>query len=240
MRWFGVLAVCGLFGFTSIGQGTLISEAQADTPCAVNEKAAKDGEAKALSFDMTDEKISRGLQVSLSMGLTPVEFPWEDVEKAKDPCVRGTFKLGNRTFSIYGDDKQTPPRWASSPDFAPFIAYMAYTPTPRAAYEVWAKKNGTFKPNEMVTFEGQGAFMVVLAIADKEKKRLITAFFDKIPSDKDLARYMCGTLSSEYRFQAVFEMTEPRGYSWGEKIDGLTVREDADAAVKVACANAGT
>ncbi len=155
--------------------------AAAATPC----KGAGSVSAKPVFYYTADEAVLDGLAVTLQLGLEPATFPSQDIAKHPDACVHASFNAGDRTWTLHGDDEDTPPRWAQASD-ASTIVYLAAMPPADQAH-VWAEAQRDHRTGEKtVTFKGM---MFALVAADGDKRRIF-GFYDALPDDARLSQAM--------------------------------------------------
>jgi hypothetical protein len=149
-----------------------------------------------MSFNPKDETVMRGLSAGLQLALEPASFPAEDIAKAHDACRRGEFTVGRDHWEIFGDDKDTPPRWAVGPD-RKRIVYLAAMPDPLEA-AAWAKKYEA-DPKTEAKFSG---FLYAVVVSDGDG-RLVYHVSRVVPDDYHLALLMKAALSGEAAPMAV-------------------------------------
>jgi hypothetical protein len=97
--------------------------ALAATPC----KGAGSATAKPVLYHTADDAVRDGLSTTLQLGLEPATFPSQDIAKLPDACIHASFSAGGRAWTLYGDDDDTPPRWARASD-ARTTVYLAAMP----------------------------------------------------------------------------------------------------------------
>lgn len=134
-------------------------------------------ERPVLSLDDRDEDYLRGLRLGLMFGLTPATFPQEQIEAATDACTRGEFEANAQIYHLFGDDFDTPQRWAVGSNDR--IAYLALMPPPADTLE-WARR-GARGP---ISFTGESLYALAIVNGDT---RDIFAIFDGMPGDAQLA-----------------------------------------------------
>jgi hypothetical protein len=149
-------------------------------------------------FDTSDQTVVKGLAVSLQLGLSPASSPSEDVEKNRDACRRGEFSVGKDHWEIFGDDKDSPPRWAIGPD-RKRIVYLAIVPDPIEA-AAWSDKSRV-DPKLPADFKKA---LYVVAVAEGDR-RLIHHFSRVIPDDYHLAGYFKAALAPDAKPLAVYD-----------------------------------
>jgi hypothetical protein len=156
------------------------SSAIAATPC----KGAGSVSAKPVLYYTADAAVLDGLEVALQLGLEPATFPSRDIAKQPGACVHASFNAGGRIWTLYGDDEDTPPRWAQSD--ARTIVYLAAMPPADQAH-AWAEARRDHRTGEKtVTFNGM---MFALVAADGDKRRIF-GFYEALPDDARLSRAM--------------------------------------------------
>ena len=159
-------------------------------------------DAKELAINSGDTQTLEGLSVSFQLGLEPNKFPKEAIARILKPCSRGTINVGTSIFSVFGENEDSPPRWATSATTPDVIVYFALTPRPDAAL-AWAKKYETDKGTPIEFESNQSMFVVALAKGDM---RFIVAYFDEIPDDKRVKDAMLGALSGKLKLSAGYDV----------------------------------
>lgn len=162
-------------------------------------------DAHELTFDLKNDETLRGLRFSFGFGLLPAEFPAKEIAEIKEPCSRGAFTIkSGGNLELFGEDDDSPPRWAKAPSPESPILYIALMPRPGPA-AAWADSpnakagdNVRFKPEEMM-------FVVVFSSAESDR-RLIFHFFDRIPDDERLKSLMTKIVARETRWQVGFDV----------------------------------
>jgi hypothetical protein len=144
-------------------------------------------DAKELTFDFADRDVRRNLALAFVFALEPPEFPASDVATAAAPCSRGTIALPSGTLELFGEDTDSPPRWATASGAPRTIIFVALMPRPEAARK-WVN-GGSQSQNGSVNFRPEDS-MYVVALASDDEKRLIFHFFDGIPDDARLKAMM--------------------------------------------------
>jgi hypothetical protein len=151
-----------------------------------------------LSFSKDDATILKGLTVAIQLGLQPKSFPADDIEKNKAACRRGTFTARGETFQIFGDDKDSPPRWAIGAD-PKRIAYEVLLPDPAQAADWYDKYQRD--PKTPADFSKR---LYALVITDGDR-RLIYQFSRVLPDNYHLAQNMRATLDGKWSPVAVLD-----------------------------------
>jgi hypothetical protein len=174
----------------AIATVSIPTRAQA-TPCI-----AVSGERPVLSMDDRDEDYLRGLRLGLMFGLTPTTFPQEQIAAAADACTRGEFEATAEIYHVFGDDFDTPQRWAvgSSSDR---IAYLALMPPPADTLE-WARR-GARGP---ISFTGESLYALAIVNGDT---RDVFAIFDGMPGDAQLATAFKDAIEGRLPRIAIFD-----------------------------------
>jgi len=159
--------------------------AAATTPCRGSGSAS----AKPILYYTADGAVLDGLAVTMQLGLEPSTFPSQDIAKHLDSCVHASFNVGGRSWTLHGDDDETPPRWARSSDLGT-IVYLAAMPPADPAH-AWAEAQRKHASGEKtVTFKGM---MFALVAADGDKRRIF-GFYDALPDDARLIGAMQSAL----------------------------------------------
>lgn len=151
-----------------------------------------------LSFNKDDPAILKGLTVAIQLGLEPKSFPADDIEKNNAACRRGTVTAGGETFQVFGDDTDSPPRWAIGPD-PKRIAYEVLIPDPEQAAD-WIDKHQR-DPNTPANFS---KMLYALAITDGDR-RLIFEFSRVLPDNYHLALNTRAALEGKWSPVAVLD-----------------------------------
>jgi hypothetical protein len=151
--------------------------ALAATPC----KGVGSPAAKPVFYYTTDDAVLDGLSTTLQLGLEPASFPSQDIAKHPDACVHASFNAGGHAWTLYGDDGDTPPRWARTPD-AKTTVYLAAMPPADQAH-AWAEAQRDHQSGDKTaTFKGM-MFAIVSANGDE---RSVFGFYDALPDDARL------------------------------------------------------
>lgn len=151
--------------------------------------------ANALSFDGVGEDVTSGLEVSLVLGLEPESFPRADIAKARKACRRGDFDLNGERFEIFGDDKDTPPRWAIGSKGR--IAYLALIPDPIQAHQWMLAREKD--PNAQPSFT---TMLYALTVVQGDK-RVVYAIYRRPPDDYRLSHAFQAALGGRWKPVAV-------------------------------------
>jgi hypothetical protein len=171
------------------------ASASASPPCRDTGVA----EVAQLAVDAEDDELAAGLGVSFLLALTPQSFPVENITSNAAPCSRGIFSVSGAQFEMFGDDRDSPPRWSVGQDPAR-IAFLALMPDPADAL-AWARARRT-NPSAPAMFTGQKYY--VLAVTDGSR-RLLFALFNAIPTDTCLQAEMRSVLSGARAPLAIFD-----------------------------------
>jgi hypothetical protein len=167
-------------------------------PCTT--QGSKD--AKELTLNFKDEKTMKGLFVSFQLGLTPPEFPAEDIKKIQAPCSRGSIP-DYPQVELFGDNENTPPRWAKTPASDSPVFYLALMPRPEPA-RVWYE---TTKPQGSVNVGFKdGEWMRALVVTNGDDNRIVFAFFDEVPDDERLKALIQTIASRKARWQVGYNV----------------------------------
>lgn len=170
-------------------------------PC----KTQGDANAKELSFDIKSEETLRGLRFAFRFGLLPPEFPAKDVAEITAPCSRGPIPLKTGALELFGEDEDSPPRWAKAASPESPIIYVSVMPRPAAAAK-WAD-NQTAASGESVQFnEDDMMFVVALTGPSPSDNRLVFHFFDRVPDDERLKSLIAKIAAREARWQVGFDV----------------------------------
>jgi hypothetical protein len=153
----------------------------ASPPC----KDAGSTAAKPVLYYTADPAVLDGLEVALKLGLEPATFPSQDIAKQKDACIRRSFDAAGGTWTLYGDDHDTSPRWAVASN-TNTIVYLAYLPPADQAH-LWAEADRHHSTNEK--FVKFSSMMLALVAADGDKRRVF-GFYDSLPDDARLTEAM--------------------------------------------------
>jgi hypothetical protein len=167
-------------------------------PCKT--QGSKD--AKELTFDFKDVNTIKGLAISFQLGLLPPEFPAADIAKITKPCSR-RMMVPHLGFELFGDNDDTPPRWAKADPKDESILFVALMPRPEPA-RLWYEAT---KPSGAVGVSFKdGEWMYAVAIA-AGSKRIIFAFYDELPDDDRLKALMQTMASTKARWLVSFDVT---------------------------------
>jgi len=159
-------------------------------------------DAKELVLNLKNDKITDGLYVSFQLGLMPAEFPESDIRANAAPCARGTIPLGHATFELRGENEDSPPRWASTPN-GKIIVFLALMPKPEPAL-AWQQKT---RPSGSVNVSfGDGEWMHALVLTGGDEKRLVFAFFDQLPDDERLKSMMQQIFAGKARWLVGYDV----------------------------------
>lgn len=159
--------------------------------------------AKLLQFAMADEDVQEGMFMSIQLGVLPPTFPADDIAKIKTPTARFDFMLGGKSYTVFGKDDDSPPRWATSTKDKSAIAYLCLMPRPAPALD-WYRKYQKDK-DTTANFTGPDDMMFSLIIA-RGNKRDIYAFYDRIPDDTPLTAAMTDALSGKTPVKVNFDV----------------------------------
>jgi hypothetical protein len=187
--------VLAIAAATALGMGGGIAGQAVAAPTCHDTGSA---DTRYLAFEADDNAVREGLKVSFRLGLEPAQFPADDIAKNRDACRRGQVAVNGTPVQIYGDDKDTPPRWATAPDGR--IAYFALTPDPFEALE-WSKaphKDG----DATVSFKS----MIYLLVVTDGDRRLIYSATRKLPDDYHLASQLRAALEKRWTPFAVMDL----------------------------------
>ena len=160
---------------------------------AMAEACARPGStnAKIIALPRSDESSRTAMAASIHLGLSPFDYPLNRIAKISDPCKRLSFKSGDSTYTLYGDDRKSPPRYAMRSHDTSRIAYLALLPLPKPALAALRRgpQKGVyqFTPPDMI---------FVLAVTDGYQRPFFR-FYDAIPDDQTLAMDMCAALSGD-------------------------------------------
>ena len=136
-------------------------------------------------------EVADGLKVALQLGVEPPTPIVESIRKNPDPCQRGFFKAGETRFNIFGDDGDSPVRWAVEAG-GQRLVYLATIPDPIEAL-AWSKRRQA-DANAPALFT-HSLYALVVADADR---RLIYRYSRVIPDDYHLALYMRAALEGRW------------------------------------------
>ena len=149
---------------------------------------AGDANVTEMTFNAQDSIVVMGLNVGLQLALEPPSFPSEDIGKAKDACLRGEFVVGSERWQIFGDDKDTPLRWAVN-DRTGRIVFLAIVPDPAEAADWFQKYQKDHK-----TPASFSKRLLAIVVADGDT-RTVYQFSRVIPDDYHLSRRMQAAIS---------------------------------------------
>lgn len=173
----------------------------AATPCAHPGSSA----AVPVFYYTADDAVLDGLQVTLDLGLEPPTFPSEDIAKHPDACVRAPFTAAAQTWTLFGDEDDTPPRWAISPTDPKRIVFIAAMPPAEQAH-LWAESQRKHPTHEAVAkFKG---FMYALVAADGPNRQ-VYGFYSALPDDARLSEAMTAVI--ERRWPAIVSFDVDKG-----------------------------
>ncbi|HEY3811804.1 MAG TPA: hypothetical protein VGL66_01145 [Caulobacteraceae bacterium] len=147
-----------------------------------------DANVTEMSFNAKDPTVTKGLNIALQLALEPGTFPAEDIAKNKDACLRGEFVVGSERWQIWGDDKDTPSRWAVN-DRTQRVVFLAIVPDPAQAaawFDKYQKDNNT-----PAQFSDR---LLAIVVADGDR-RTVYQFSRVIPDDYHLSRRMKAALT---------------------------------------------
>lgn len=149
----------------------------------------------------TGEVLRIGLPMSFSMGLSGIDLNGR-VAAQRSACSHGSFAANGASWELFGDGATAPQRWASSPENAGTIAFLAATPTAQMAYTMATQKAAPSTDGSF-TLDGN-AMMHVLAISSGSQYRIYRTYSD-IPADDAMKKDMCLALTGQLPVQAVYE-----------------------------------
>lgn len=161
-------------------------------------------EAKELTFDVKNDETLRGMHYAFRFGLMPAEFPRSDIAAIATPCSRGTFPVGSGTLELFGEDEDVPPRWSKAPAADSPIIYVSSMPRPDPA-RAWADSQGRAGSDGSVNFK-EGDMMFAVVLTGSNERRLIFAFFDKLPDDERLKALMQSISARKARWLVGFDV----------------------------------
>jgi hypothetical protein len=191
-----------------------VGTAMADAPPC---KSAGSAAAKPMFYYTADDDVLDGLEVTLDLGLEPGTFPAQDIAKIKDACVHASFTASGKPWTLYGEDDETPPRWARTPGDATTFYLAAMPPADQA--HLWAEAQRRHATGEKtVTFKGM---MFALVATDGDNRRIF-GFYDSLPDDARLTAAMQAAI--EGRTPAIIGFNlKTRKMDNGRMIDPLTL-----------------
>jgi hypothetical protein len=151
------------------------------SPC----KGAGSTTAKPIFYYTADDATLDGLDLTLVMGLDPTRFPPPDIARLTGACVRTTFVSNSRTWTLYGDDDDTFPRWVTAPGVKT-VVYLASMPPPDQVH-AWAEAQRRHPTHE--TSAAFRSYIWALVAADGDQRRVF-GFYDQLPDDARLTQAM--------------------------------------------------
>jgi hypothetical protein len=171
----------------------LAPPAQANAACPADANVGS-----PIRYNVLESDVFLGLTLSFLFGLTPATFPKAEIEERPNACSRGSFESGGDTYNVFGEEGDTPPRWAVS-EGSRKIAFLAWAPLPSAALSAY--RGGAIQL-------GQNSFddaIVVLAVTDGSKRN-IYEIYDDVPGDAQLLAAMKGALDGTLPLLAVYHV----------------------------------
>jgi hypothetical protein len=154
----------------------------AQTAIAAPCKTQGSATATELLLNLRDGNAVFGTRISFYLSLLDKETPADDIAKIAAPCSRGKPAGLAKPVELFGENTDTPPRWASvSGERLPYF-FVADMPRPGPArlwFDTPEEKRGRpiFK---------KGEWMSALIVIGKNERRLALAFFDDTPTDDRL------------------------------------------------------
>jgi hypothetical protein len=127
--------------------------------------------------------------------LSPETFPADDIASKSDACRRGEFTANGRTFQLFGNETDTPPRWAIGPDRRR-IVYLAMAPDPAEALQAARTRATQISLTKPPTY--------VLAVTDGHRRRIYQVS-NAIPADDRLMTSMRDALEGRLPLMATFD-----------------------------------
>lgn len=155
-------------------------------------------ETESFAVDGKDKDFFTGLAISFILGLTPSTFPFEAIDNLDNTCSRGEFKAGDETFHVYGNQMNSPPRWAVGPD-GKRVVYLAIIPPPHVAL-AWARKRDR---GGGLSFKEPALYAFAVTNGDK---RDIYGVFAEIPGDAQLLSVFRDALEGRLPAIASFDL----------------------------------